>query len=356
MSTRWLSAALAISVVAGLAQGGEGPPVYAITDLGLFLGLPPFPHDMNNTGQVVVSVRLGGQEDHAAIWESGAFTELPPLPGATRCIARGIADDGTAAGSSGPFDELRATVWIKGEPVDIGTLGGPLTDIMHISPAGVVSGYGRLFDGGPTHGFIYRQGVMTDLGAPHGFEGSFADVCDDAGRVAWCWGDEHEKFSPHAWDEEHGARSMASLGGVDCIMHDMANDGSVVGWANDGRIDDFSAFLLQLPVVWHNGGVTRLPLPEGYNSGEARSINEHGLIVGQARNFDLGAFLAVAWFDGEIVSLRSRLDGGEGWTLLTATACNDAGQIVGVGTFHGQSRAYLLTPTDPRSVAPEARP
>ncbi|MEZ6243439.1 MAG: hypothetical protein R3B57_10390 [Phycisphaerales bacterium] len=349
MNERAVAAVVVLSL-GGIALAGDPPPMYTITDLGLFLGLRPNPFDLNNAGQVVVSVRPSGQDDRTAIWQDGVFEELPLLPGTTRGIARAIADDGTVAGSCGPFDALLATVWIDGVPTDIGSLGGPLTDIMHISPAGVISGYGRLYDGGPTHGFLYRDGVMTDLGAPLGFEGSFADVCDDAGNVAWCWGDEHEKYTPHYWDAEDGIRSMASLGGVDCLIFDMNNAGLIVGWANDGRVDDEPAFLVHLPVVWFNGGVDRLELPPGFNSGEARSVNEKGLIVGQARNFAQGTAAAVVWLDGQVVLLQSRLENGAGWTLATATACNDAGQIIGIGTLNGQSRAFLLTPTEPRST------
>ena len=33
-----------------------------------------------------------------------------------------------------------------------------------------------------------------------------------------------------------------------------------------------------------------------------------------------------------------------GWVLLEANGINDAGQIVGDGTIHGQTHAFLLTP------------
>ena len=33
-----------------------------------------------------------------------------------------------------------------------------------------------------------------------------------------------------------------------------------------------------------------------------------------------------------------------GWVLMDATAVNDAGQIVGYGSFNGQIRGFLLDP------------
>ncbi|MBV8214284.1 MAG: hypothetical protein JOZ08_13800, partial [Verrucomicrobia bacterium] len=38
------------------------------------------------------------------------------------------------------------------------------------------------------------------------------------------------------------------------------------------------------------------------------------------------------------------------WVLLTATGVNDAGEIVGTGTYNGTERAFLLTPTNQPTV------
>jgi hypothetical protein len=41
----------------------------------------------------------------------------------------------------------------------------------------------------------------------------------------------------------------------------------------------------------------------------------------------------------------------EGWVLVSATAINDKGQIVGVGMLNGYYRAYALTPVpEPASI------
>src|SRR6185503_7829555 len=36
-----------------------------------------------------------------------------------------------------------------------------------------------------------------------------------------------------------------------------------------------------------------------------------------------------------------------GWTLISARGINNQGQIVGFGTHNGQTRAFLLTPSQP---------
>ena len=46
--------------------------------------------------------------------------------------------------------------------------------------------------------------------------------------------------------------------------------------------------------------------------------------------------------------LQSLLDAsGAGWTLTSATAINNRGQIVGTGLHNGQPRGFLMTPVSP---------
>jgi len=42
--------------------------------------------------------------------------------------------------------------------------------------------------------------------------------------------------------------------------------------------------------------------------------------------------------------LNRLIPSGSGWVLSEATGINDAGQIVGSGTVHGQQHAFLLNP------------
>lgn len=345
-------------------QAHAEAPMYEIIDLGSFLSRQPFPHDINDAGQVVVSVRVRGFEDHPAIWEDGVFTELPPLPGTNRGIARAIADDGAVSGSCGPLgdpiDPLQAVIWRDGVPEAIGHLGGGLSEVLHMSRGGTVCGYSRTFqDGivfGEIQGYIYKNGQMRAISPPPGTSSFLAQVCDDEGRTAW-WGPSEKGVDvPYFWDEVGGVREMAHLGGIAGNMLDMNNQGQVVGWSGDGRLMAGALRQVQLPAVWERGGVTQLPLPETFTSGEARSINEPGLIVGMAEDPATGRTSAVAWFDGEVVELVTRIPLDSGWSrLVIANSCNNKGQIVGLGVFHGQERAFLMTPIDADEVASERR-
>ena len=82
----------------------------------------------------------------------------------------------------------------------------------------------------------------------------------------------------------------------------------------------------------------------GGSASSARDINNHRQIVGYALN-SAGApraFLSDA--GAPMVDLNTLLEAESGWVLLSANAINDAGQIVGEGTLHGEPRAFLLTP------------
>jgi hypothetical protein len=48
--------------------------------------------------------------------------------------------------------------------------------------------------------------------------------------------------------------------------------------------------------------------------------------------------------NGKITPLVNLLPPKSGWTNLNTTRINDAGQIVGQGTYDGQQLAFLMTP------------
>lgn len=87
---------------------------------------------------------------------------------------------------------------------------------------------------------------------------------------------------------------------------------------------------------------------------QANDINDNGLIVGRATLLD-GTPHAVLFTDGIATDLNLQLaTGGDGWVLTEATAVNQAGQIVGLGTKNGEVRAFLLNPASndlPPSIA-----
>ena len=49
----------------------------------------------------------------------------------------------------------------------------------------------------------------------------------------------------------------------------------------------------------------------------------------------------------QLLNLNTMIAANSGWILTKALAINNAGQIVGVGQFNGQTRAFLLSPSGP---------
>jgi uncharacterized membrane protein len=90
----------------------------------------------------------------------------------------------------------------------------------------------------------------------------------------------------------------------------------------------------------------------------AKAVNATGQIVGASQfstrldsslsgNGQVGEERAVIWKDDALTptDLNALIPRDSGWMLETATAINDAGQIVGYGTYQGESKKiFLLTP------------
>jgi probable HAF family extracellular repeat protein len=78
---------------------------------------------------------------------------------------------------------------------------------------------------------------------------------------------------------------------------------------------------------------------------DARAIDTAGQVIGRIYLPEEKVPHAVLWAKGKIQDLNHFLPAESSWKLLDAVATNDAGQIVGTGTQHGQSNhAFLMTP------------
>ena len=85
------------------------------------------------------------------------------------------------------------------------------------------------------------------------------------------------------------------------------------------------------------------------NAAQALGLNDAGLIVGWSRTTSTGSPRAVVWENYQTptaTDLNSKIPAGDQavWVLTSATAINQAGQIVGYGTKSGTYRGFLLTP------------
>jgi len=89
-----------------------------------------------------------------------------------------------------------------------------------------------------------------------------------------------------------------------------------------------------------------LPALSGTDISEAYSINNKGLIVGDARHGT--SYSACIWRNGGVEDLNKLIQSNAGWKLVQATHITDNGLIVGCGIHSKYPRdglhAFLLTP------------
>jgi probable HAF family extracellular repeat protein len=136
---------------------------------------------------------------HGFRWQDGALTDLGALPGvnsggANAINARGWITGFSQNGETDPvsgFPAGHAVLWKDGQIIDLGTLGtGILSSGNYIDNGGVVVGVSAIdtsFDpfavlgpfSSPTHAFMWKNGVMRDLGTLGGPDSFIAGLCDD---------------------------------------------------------------------------------------------------------------------------------------------------------------------------------
>jgi len=301
-------------------------PPYTVTNLGT-LGDASEAYAINNVGQVAGLYRTGsGFDSRAFLWEDGVMQNLGTL-GGDRSEAYGINDSGQVVGmsytSSGTF---RAFRWQNGVMQDLGTLGGTHSSARAINNAGQVVGMAST-SAGPQHAFLWSGG-MADLGALD--YGSDAYGVNESGQVVGYAQvgtvDPWEMYG-HAFLWNGSMQDLGTLGWTQSQANAINDNGQVVGHLVNDNQDDWHAFF------W-DGSMQDL----GGSQSWAFDINNAGLIVGESGG------RAVLWDNGQMQDLNSLIPADSGWVLNTARAINDKGQIVGRGSFNGQTRAFLLSP------------
>lgn len=251
---------------------------------------------VNSSNHVVgFASKNGGGDYRAFIWDAvHGIVQLGGLPGETFSGAYHINNAGRIVGeswTSGP-SQTHAVVWTAGSPMDIGTLGGPAARANDINDAGQVVGFSFLAGGSAGRAFMY-DGTMHDLGVPTGELTSYGAAINNSAHVAG-WS---ENLSSGPTARYHASFydgvTMHDIGVLLGKIHAQANDlndfDQIVGWSS----------------ISTDGG--------DYN-------------LRRAFLYDRGV--------GLMTDLNDLVDASAaGWTLLEATAINNAGQITGIGLY-----------------------
>jgi len=329
----------------------------------------------------------GDISERAVLWRDGGVLDLGTLGSGIESAALYVNDAGEVVGFStidmtldsfaaiglGPFPEhAHGFIWRNGIMRDLGTLGGPdafVSGGCNNQHPGLVAGESFLnatpnvSTGFPTlHPFLWNNGTMTDLGSLGGTvstalcannQSQVTGQSSLTGDVNCLFGNPLFTCNQHAFFWDHGSMTdLGTLGGSFSQAVWLNNIGEVVGGATTTNDDSFHATL------WSNGQVTDLGTLDGDCFSIANSINSSGLIIGQSFSCDFSVSRAVAWQNGQIFDLNAAVPPNSGLLLAETDNLNDRGEIVGRSLPAGCDNAdvcgriFLLVPCHGTSAQP----
>jgi probable HAF family extracellular repeat protein len=345
-------ALLALTITARAPARAQTP--YAITDLGNFDGGAwSNAVALNMAGQAVGSANLSGGY-HATLFDDGTLEDLGTLPGGgTISLATSINASGQIVGTAYLANNSgnHGFVYQDYTMSDLGTICSSYTDengnpkrycgnssASDINDQGAIVGSVNML-GGASHGVLYSNGTITDLGTLGG-NGSFAMSINALGQIVGGADTAGGARHPFLYTPGQGMQDLGTLGGTTAHANAINDQGLIVGRSTtaSGAVHAF---------LYDSGRMQDLGLLPNFPATEAFSINRAGQVVGAAKggNGYQRSVRAFLYSDGVLSDLNTLLPANSGWVLLEARGINDAGQIVALGTHNGGAQhAALLTP------------
>jgi len=296
---------------------------------------------------------------HAFRWQDGVLTDLGTLPGGNFSGANAINARGWIAGFStnGEIDPVtggqagHAVLWKDDGIHDLGTLGtGVESAGNYINNSGEIVGVSTVdttvdpfaFIGlgpfsSPTHAFIWKDGVMRDLGTLGGPDSFIAGLCDDQ-RAELVAGTSFTSFTPNSTTGVPTADPFLWKNGT---MTDLGTLGGTLGSAqcanNRGQVtgqSNLAGDSVGHPFFWDRGVMTDIGTFGG-DKGFPTWINHFGEVVGRADLPD-GLHHAFLYRDG------IRTDLGTLGGNSTAFQINSRHQIVGASRLNPTTNHAFL--------------
>ncbi|GET42619.1 DUF3466 family protein [Microseira wollei] len=307
---------------------------------------------INDLGQVVGN-RVNNYGEKPFFWDksSGMIELSPPRALYGYAFATAINNLGQMLGNSytyfSGYGQNRAFVWEKGsDMINLGTLGSGYYGFSYtygkaINDLGQVVGYSSTTDGQDRAFLWEKNSGMINLGTLGG-NYSIATAINNYGQVIGSSNTANGQYRAFVWEKSSGMSDLGTLGGGYSIATAINNYGQVIGGSTtaDGQ---------SRPFFWDkSSGMVNLGTLGG-NSSSARAINNYGQVIGSSNTAD-GQFRPFFWEKSSGISDLNDLVSAPGWILEGVVDINNAGQIVGNGSYNGQTRAFLLTPNSSKSV------
>lgn len=286
----------------------------------------------------------------------------------------GINNDGRLAGFSNlPGDSIRhAALWVDSMIFDLGTLGGQNSNVQWpgISSSGIIAGISEINEPDTLHeewsctaffprvtgqlcrGFVWENGVMTELPTLGGNQGFAAGVNSQGQVVGWaetpvldptCNAPQKLQFRAVLWEPKKGLKQdLPPFPGDSTSAATAINEkGVAVGISGDCDIA-VGQRSARRSVIWENGAVREIGNLGGDFWHTPMDINERGDVVGFSNpegvlgiDFLPHGFLFTR--EGTLVHLRPLSDD----STAQAVGINERGEVVGVSSRPGSNRAVI---------------
>jgi len=316
---------------------------YTMTVISLF-GQEGTGVGINAQGNVAGQLFANGKE-HGFFWSpSRGISVLPTLPGGSSSYATGIDGQNVVAGYA-TFDATgrnHATIWTNGTIQDLGTLAGGTTSWANsINIAGEIAGASDSTSFGP-HAIVWSaaQG-MQDLGVLPGGISSWGASVNRFGQVVGYSIAADGTYTAFVWSKTTGMQDLGTLPKGGGSSGNAINDlGQIVGYSDCGSNCVHA-------VLWSKNlaSLQDLGTLPGSTGSIALGLNNSGQVVGGTYSLQ-HAFL---WTQtAGMQDLNALIPPNSGWTLVSASAINDKGEILGMGesSFGLGLQAILLTPVN----------
>lgn len=299
-----------------------------------------------------------------SVADSNAFFAVP--------ITLPTTSNSSPASASDIAHEVLSAEQVRYAIVNLGTLGGTASNAFGgVNDKGSVTGDANLAGDQNEHAFLWRDGVMTDLGTLGGPNSSVPfPVKDDKGLVVGVaqtaeidplgesWGNTFVCTSATCQGSENLVRgflwkdgvmtALPTLGGNNNGALGVNNRGQIVGGAETANQDPNCAppqVLDIRAVVWgpQPGQIEALPTFPGDSSAVALAINDQGQVVGtsgacQGPASGLAFQHAVLWQRGTVTDLGSL----GGVMFNAANGVNNRGQVVGQSDLPGETATHAF--------------
>jgi probable HAF family extracellular repeat protein len=303
------SPALHAAIAALLASAGSRAVAQCMYDVTVIDGSPECQYDlapvavtgMNEHGHLVgYWSQCDDYDPEAFVWRRDTgFTTLPRPPGFVGARAYDINDSGMIVGALLTAGSLwNACVWCGDDVINLDPLlEGNSSEALAINNAGQVTGYRNHTVLGGTHGFVWEDGVVTDLSSTiDAAKSRCFGINEDGAVTGWrcVAGTPFWAFTGFVWKDGVVTADLGPIpGGTSSEPRAINNRGDVVGWGWIDFPNSAHAFL------WRDGTMHDLEALPTFQHSIALDINDDGRVIGYCDQSAVAIQTGFIWSAGE---------------------------------------------------------